>query len=126
MIRRIFVFGSNEAGIHGAGAAKTAYQEHGARWGEGIGAWGHSYGIPTKDHNIQTLPMDKIESYVLDFIGYAKMFREKEFQVTRIGCGLAGFRDEDIAPLFMDAPENCYFDLRWRDWYPTHPFWGTF
>ena len=108
----IFVFGSNLAGIHGAGAALQAVKEYGAIYGHGIGRQGSSYGIPTKGHGIQTLPLGNIGEHVLDFLSYAREHGDEEFFVTRIGCGLAGYKDEDIAPMFVDAPSNC--DLPWN------------
>jgi hypothetical protein len=106
----IFVFGSNLSGIHGAGAAKYAYNHHGALWSKGIGLQGESYAIPTKDYNIKTLPLHIIRLYVKDFIDFAKGHPELEFEVTKIGCGLAGYTPEDIAPLFEGAQEikNIY------------------
>lgn len=110
----IFVFGSNEAGRHGAGAALYAVQNHGAIYGVGFGMQGNSFGIPTKDKNIRTLPLEKIKEYVDKFIAYAKMHPDKHFQVTRIGCGLAGYTDSQIAPMFKGAPYNCHLPEGWR------------
>lgn len=114
MKQKIFVFGSNLAGRHGAGAALTAFRQHGAIYGQGIGIQGNSYGIPTKDENIRTLPLNKIQRYVDQFIRFAELNPEMEFQVTRIGCGLAGYEDKDIAPMFVDAPRNCILPVGWR------------
>lgn len=111
----IFVFGSNLAGRHGKGAALTAFREHGAIYGQGIGLQGNSYAIPTKDENIVTLPLNKIKKYVDQFIRFAKLNPEKQFQVTRIGCGFAGYEDTDIAPFFADAPDNCILPVGWRN-----------
>lgn len=110
----IFVFGSNLAGRHGAGAALFAKKYHGAIQGLGIGPQGNSYGIPTKDQNIMTLSIHKIRGYVMEFIIYAEKHPELEFNVTRIGCGLAGYKDKDIAPLFQHAPANCHLPEGWR------------
>lgn len=110
----IFVFGSNEAGRHGAGAAKAAKVHFGAHYGVGRGPSGQSYAIPTKDKNLKTLPLDAIAQSVEDFLRYAKIFPEKRFFVTRIGCQLAGYANEDIAPLFANAPPNCSFAKEWR------------
>lgn len=110
----IFVFGSNEAGIHGAGAALEARQKHGAKLGIGFGHVGNSFAIPTKDENIKTLPLSIIKKYVEMFLAYAKATPENTYQVTRIGCGLAGYKDSDIAPMFKDAPENCKLPDGWR------------
>ena len=101
----IFVFGSNLSGIHGAGAAKLAYQKFGAIWGEGIGELGNTYAIPTKNYNIQKMSIMNIKPYVKQFIKHAKSNPNKTYLVTQIGCGLAGYKPKDIAPLFVDAIE---------------------
>jgi hypothetical protein len=95
---QIFVYGANEGGKHGAGAAKLAL-----RWGAEMGQYGlvgQTYGIPTKNKKIQTLPLDKIQVHVDTFLATAFSHTEYEFLVSKIGCGLAGYRPEDIAPLF--------------------------
>lgn len=102
----IFVFGSNLAGIHGAGAAKLAAQKFGAILGKGAGIQGNSYGIPTKDFSIETLGFSDIQKHVEDFISFAKQNPKKTFLVTLIGCGLAGYDPKDIAPLFNSVPLN--------------------
>jgi len=102
----VFVFGSNLAGIHGAGAARFAHKVFGAEFGVGIGMTGKCYALPTKDHDIWTLPLNRIEEYVIDFLDYAKENLDKTFLVTQIGCGLAGFAPEDIAPMFKVHPKN--------------------
>lgn len=123
----IFVFGSNEAGIHGAGAARYALDQHGARWKRGFGHFGNSYAIPTKDQRIETLPFEKVKSYVKAFLEYAESKPRLTFQVTRIGCGLAGFTDQQIAPLFKGAPSNCQFDEAWKPILGEQfTYWGTF
>lgn len=104
----IFVFGSNLAGIHGAGAAREAHQRWGAAWGCGVGLSGHSYAIPTKDQNIQTMPVEAIAPYVAEFVAYAARHPGLSFLVTAIGCGLAGHSPSDIAPLFAGAAENVF------------------
>lgn len=121
----VFVFGSNEAGIHGAGAARHAFIRCGAIAGKGEGIQGMSYGIPTKDRRIKTLPIGKIHYYVDRFIKFAIDHPEVDFKVTQIGCGLAGYSAYEIAPLFKDSPDNCYFDLKWKSYLPHHHFWGT-
>jgi hypothetical protein len=121
----IFVFGSNLAGIHGAGAARTAMKLHGAKYGVGVGLVGYSYAIPTKDQNIQSMNLEDIEPYVTEFISFAKSNPNLEFMVTQIGCGLAGFTAEQIAPLFKRPPSNCYFDSAWRGLVDSNQFWGT-
>jgi hypothetical protein len=102
----IFVFGSNLAGRHGAGAAKWAVENRGARWWQGIGLQGNSYGIPTKDENIVTLSLDRIQGYVDDFLRFAEDNPDMTFQLTPIGCGLAGLTPEQIAPMFSSASGN--------------------
>lgn len=94
----IFVFGSNLAGAHGGGAAWLAYKRFGAVWGEGVGLYGQTYAIPTMQGGVET-----IKPYVDEFIRFAKENARYRFLVTRIGCGIAGFRDEEIAPLFKVA-----------------------
>lgn len=94
----VFVFGSNLAGAHGGGAARAAYNKFGAVWGRGVGLFGQSYAIPTMQGGVET-----IKPYVDEFIRFAKEHDELEFLVTRIGCGIAGFRDSAIAPLFKEA-----------------------
>jgi hypothetical protein len=104
---RIFVFGSNLAGRHGKGAALFAAKNRGAIYGQGEGLQGQSYGIPTKDANIETLPLDAVRGHVMRFLDFARAHPELRFQVTAIGCGLAGYTPDQIAPLFRDAPANC-------------------
>ena len=94
----IFVFGSNLEGHHGGGAARLAYNRFGAVWGQGVGLQGQSYAIPTMQGGVET-----IKPYVDEFIDFARQHTELTFLVTRIGCGIAGFRDEEIAPLFTEA-----------------------
>ena len=115
MKKQIFVFGSNLAGRHGKGAALTAYKTHGAIYGQGYGMQGNSFAIPTKDENLNTLSINKIEKYVNNFMKYATLNPDLMFQVTRIGCGLAGYEDGDIAPLFTNAPDNCILPVGWRN-----------
>lgn len=126
-MREIFVFGSNLGGFHGAGAAKYAFQRKGAKLGVAVGLSGESYAIPTKDREIKyTLPLDVIQGYVNGFIAFAQVHPELMFQVTRIGCGLAGLHDREIAPMFERAPDNCRYDEAWKDLLPGRPTWGTF
>ena len=111
---KIFVFGSNEAGRHGKGAALFARQHHGAIYGQGYGHQGDSFAIPTKDRKIKTLPLATIYEYVCRFLDYAKAHPELEFQVTAIGTGLAGYSHEQIAPFFRGAPANCELPVAWK------------
>ena len=94
----IFVFGSNLAGAHAGGAARLAHQKFGAEWGRGVGLQGNSYAIPTMQGGRET-----IRPYVDEFIEFAKSHPELTFYVTKIGCGIAGFSEEEIAPLFHKA-----------------------
>jgi len=108
----VFVFGSNMAGRHGGGAAKYARENYGAKTGlptglQGPGSKGWCYAIPTKDIEIKnTLPLSLIGAYVKVFINYAKRNPHMTFQLTPIGCGLAGLDPKDVAPMFKDAPKN--------------------
>ena len=94
----IFVFGSNLRGMHGGGAAYAAYRKFGAVMGQGVGLQGQSYAIPTMQGGVET-----IRPYVVEFIAFAKAHPELTFLVTRIGCGIAGFTDDEISPLFKQA-----------------------
>jgi len=101
----VFVFGSNLAGMHGGGAAYAAFQKFGAVWGCGVGLQGQSYAIPTMQGGVET-----IKPYVDEFIDFARSRPDLFFYVTRIGCGIAGFADAEIAPLFAAAravPNIC-------------------
>lgn len=111
---KTFVFGSNLAGRHGKGAALFARQYRGAIYGQGIGIQNDSYAIPTKDEKLRTLPLDAIRLYVRDFLNFAKGNSNMVFEVTRIGCGLAGYSEEQIKPMFADAPANCELPEGWR------------
>lgn len=108
----VFVFGSNLAGAHAGGAARTAMVRFGAQWGIGVGPTGQCYAIPTMQGGVET-----IKPYVKQFLEYAAANPEKRFLVTRIGCGIAGFRDIDIAPLFMNAIHlhNVVLPHGWRE-----------
>jgi len=92
----VFVFGSNLQGMHAGGAARIAHERFGALWGQGVGMQGQSYAIPTMQGGVET-----IEPYVEEFMDYAFRHRELTFLVTRIGCGIAGFTAQQIAPLFL-------------------------
>lgn len=95
---QIFVFGSNLAGMHGGGAARLAMERFGAVWGQGVGLQGQSYAIPTMQGGVDT-----IKPYIDEFLAFARRHKDLTFLVTRIGCGIAGFRPRDIAPLFAAA-----------------------
>ena len=111
-IDEIFVFGSNLAGHHKGGAARAANMKFGAEWGVGVGLTGHAYAIPTMQGGVGT-----IKPYVDEFIEFAKAHSELKFLVTRIGCGIAGFKDEQIAPLFQKALSvfNIYLPKEFYD-----------
>lgn len=94
----VFVFGSNLGGFHAGGAARAALDRFGAIWGQGVGLQGQSYAIPTMHGGVEA-----IKPYVDQFIGFAQSHPDLYFYVTRIGCGIAGFADEEIAPLFREA-----------------------
>lgn len=111
---QVFVFGSNLLGMHGGGAAAYALRYCDAVWGQGEGYQGSSYAIPTKASYEQSLSLDEVWQHVMTFIYYATAHPEKTFFVTRIGCGLAGFTDEQIGPMFASAPSNCVLPTAWR------------
>lgn len=102
----LFVFGSNLAGIHGAGAAAYAEKHRGAEMYVGNGVTGNCYAFPTKDKLINTLPLDEIGKYAEEFIQYAKSHPEITFHLTPVGCGLAGLTPYQVALMFKDAPIN--------------------
>jgi hypothetical protein len=113
----IFVFGSNLSGRHGKGAAKTALG-WGAKWGQGAGLQGRTYGIPTKDASIRrTLTVIEIKPFVDEFIEFAKNNPDLTFLVTEIGCGLAGHKQKDIAPLFINAVDVENINLPEKFWH---------
>ncbi len=107
----IFVFGSNLAGHHGGGAARVALDRFGAQWGQGEGIQGQSYAIPTMQGGVET-----IKPYVDRFLDLAYEWDQNTFLVTRIGCGIAGFTPEQIAPLF-DRALDMYNVVLPRDFY---------
>ncbi len=106
----IFVFGSNLEGMHAGGAARIAHQKFGAVWGEGVGLHGQTYAIPTMHGGVEA-----IQPYVEEFIQFAKANPRLKFLVTRVGCGIAGFTDKEMAPLFEAAKqlENVYLPEKW-------------
>ena len=112
---QIFVFGSNLIGRHGKGAAKTALR-FGAKYGLGYGRVGDTFAIPTKDGDLNTSALDHIKPYVDAFIAYARSKSNKIFLVTEIGCGLAGYQPEQIAPLFKAAVNIDNICLPERFW----------
>jgi len=131
-----FVFGSNELGQHGGGAAGVAWREYGARYaghggaGQGFGPQGNCFGIPTcsktcnqPDHDIE---YDKLKYYIQCFLLWARLqMGRRQFKVTQIGCGLAGWKSEEVAPLFNDAPPNCFYDTAWHEFLGDEKkYWG--
>lgn len=123
MSKRVFVFGSNDAGMHATGTAKLAYEKHGARYGKSYGHYGDSFAIPTKSDVMEPLSMDRIEDYVRGFLAYARGHHHLSFQITKLE---SVYQDETIGYLFEGAPANCLFD---RAWYPylgeTVKYWGV-
>ena len=107
---RVFVFGSNLAGRHGKGAAKSALQ-WGAIYGKGVGFAGRTYAIPTKDERLSVLSIPNIRKEVDNFLAFANDHPDLDFLVTPIGCGLAGFLPSEIGPMFRGAPGNVYLPV---------------
>jgi hypothetical protein len=114
MKKQIFVFGSNKVGGHYAGDAKRARDEYGAVIGVGEGRTGDSYAIPTKSMSLKPLSISTITKSVNKFIQYAIDNPNEEFLVGRIGCGYAGYKDDQISILFKHAPDNCILHERWQ------------
>lgn len=120
----VFVFGSNLAGRHGAGAALSARLQYGAIYGQGEGLQGRSYAIPTKDGRdggslsrpSQILELRVIKKYVDNFLRFAARNPQLTFKVTAIGTGKAGFSHDDIGPMFCNAPPNCVLPTKWKDY----------
>lgn len=113
----IFVFGSNLKGIHGAGAARYALDFCRAKWGQGEGLQGESYAIPTCSEPGLPLPLEAIQKHVEKFLEAASYYPTNlQYQVTRIGCGLAGYEDHQIAPMFCAAPDNVWLPAAWFRW----------
>ena len=111
---RIFVFGSNLLGIHGAGAARYAHMDLGAEWGVGEGPTGRTYALPTCYGPGDPVSMEELEYYVTCFLVYAAENPTVRFFVSAVGCGLAGFLEDEVAPFFADAPDNCDLPPGWR------------
>jgi hypothetical protein len=106
----IFVFGSNTEGNHAGGAAADAVRHFGAIEGQAAGLQGQSYAIPTVDYTRRgdnKLPLDEIRAHVLDFLRFASEHPELTFHVTPVGCGIAGYRVEQIAPLLLEGREQA-------------------
>lgn len=110
----VFVFGSNESGIHAGGAAAAAHRYWGAVMGVGFGLTGSAFALPTMDWSIQALPLATIGHYVERFIAFARLNPDLKFLVTPIGTGICGYQESDIKPMFDQAPENCELPEGWR------------
>jgi hypothetical protein len=123
----IFVFGSNLDGNHAGGAARFAHLQRGAEMGVGEGLTGSCYALPSVGHDFTGMSFETLKHHVDTFLAFAADRMDLDFQVTRIGCGIAGFRDKEVAQIFADATTNCLFDEMWRNLLPTAArFWGTF
>lgn len=126
----IFVFGSNLSGIHGAGAARYAAVHKGAIFNIGEGPMGSAYALPTKGFLLAPMTLEEVQKHVKKFIAFAKEHDYMMFQITRIGTGLSGFKDTDIAQMFLDVAtpdSNCFFDTAWKPMLPENTkFWGSF
>lgn len=103
----VFVFGSNRAGQHGGGAALTALLKFGAAEGVGEGLWGQSYALPTMEG------LDELRLSAERFVEYARSHPELEFWLTKVGCGIAGHREQDVKPFFADTPPNVIKPAGW-------------
>lgn len=112
----VFVFGSNLSGVHGAGAALFAVRKRGAVLGQGIGIQGSSYALPTKGlaPALPVLPLGEVAQHASDFKKYAAQNPEVVFQLTAVGCGLAGNKNEDVAPLFLGCSANVLLPPEWQ------------
>lgn len=110
----IFVFGSNMAGKHMGGAAKTAFQHFGALLGVGRGWSGQSFAIPTMNEHLQQMPLSQIQHYVEDFKIYTANHPKNTYFLTSIGCGVAGYKVEEIAPMFKGISPNVIFPESFR------------
>lgn len=109
----VFVFGSNIVGRHDKGAAQTARRHFGAVYGVGKGRTGQAYAIPTKDLEMQPIPLRRIAAHVTDFLAYASANLDTNFFVTAVGTGLAGYTHAQMAPLFRGHPPNCLLPDEW-------------
>ena len=118
--RAVFVFGSNRAGRHGAGAAKYAMLAYGAIYGQGEGRQGQSYGIPTKDADLNTLSLAEIEDGIHRFAAHAREHHDEVFILTPIGCGLAGYSVSDLWPIIhrIGLPSNVALHSSWVNDHP--------
>jgi hypothetical protein len=140
----VFCFGANEVGRSFSGAAKTAVEQYDAQLGISFGFTGQSFAIPTKDANLKPLNIKYIKNYIDEFLRLArdkgplypiqdKPYYKYMFMCTRIGCGLAGFTNEQIAPMFINATSNIEFDEEWKYWLgeiasdgEPRKYWGSY
>ena len=113
--KNVFVFGSNEAGLHAGGAAYEAHKNWGAKLGCGFGRFGDSFAIPTMNWKLEALSLKMIEHYVQRFLAYAERCPDKTFLVTAIGTGICGYSHAEIAPMFKNAPSNCVLPDEWKN-----------
>lgn len=111
--KEIFVFGSNLAGRHGKGAAQHAVRRYGATYGVGVGLQGRSYAIPTKDRYLNILSLPEIHRRVKTFVEFTRDNPQMLFFITRVGCGLSGYKDHEIAPMFEGIKKNCRVEYDW-------------
>jgi len=118
---QVFVFGSNLAGKHNGGGAKVALEKFGAIYGKSIGIQGQSYAIPTLGYSFERLPLEEIGLYIKDFINYSESNPSKEFLVTKIGCGIAGYDLSKIAPFFSKINKNVLIPYEF-DYFNTTRF----
>lgn len=118
----VFVFGSNQRGVHGAGAAEFAAKYFGAVYGIGEGYMGQSYAVPTKDHQLNVRPLDDIRPAVERFVEFARLHDRLKFFLTPFGCGLAGYRPPDVAPMLQNLTVNCAIPLSWMSLFPNYKF----
>lgn len=109
----IFVFGSNVYGSHYSGAAKDAKELFGAEMGVGIGMTGKCYAIPTLDEDMQKIELSRLKGFINDFINYAECHSDLTFILTKIGCGIAGFSEDDIKVFFKNTPKNIIKPEGW-------------
>ena len=116
LLTAVFVFGSNLGGRHGAGSALHARQFYGAEYGVGEGRTGMAYAIPTKDEHLLVLPLETIQSAVDRFKVYARAHPGLTFEIVPIGCGLAGYRPNQIGPMFAGVPDNCTLPYAFKAW----------
>jgi len=111
---QIFIFGSNLNGAHGAGAARQAHDDFGAEYGVGEGVTGQSYAFPTLNKNMQKVPTEALEASRDKLFAFAQANPQLEFLLTKVGCGLAGFPEEEMESLFDVVPENIIKPKEWR------------